>query len=78
MQIAISIKLNTWNTWFAGKEIQCGSSFLGACTHGDLLAEQGEPTLRTNQYTSFYGYIYCSLNNYLLSLQNNNCHECWY
>ena len=41
MQIAISSKLNTWNTWFAGNRIWCGLSIPWVLTDGDLLAEQG-------------------------------------
>ena len=25
----VSSELNTWNTWFAGKQLQCGSIFFG-------------------------------------------------
>ena len=31
MQMAICSKLNTWKTWFAGEEIQCGSGCLHTC-----------------------------------------------
>ena len=53
MQITVSSELNTWNTWFAGKRNAVWFQYsLGACTHGDLLAEQGGLTEQISTATS--------------------------
>ena len=85
IQIAISSELNTWNTWFAGKEYDMVRAYsinsLGACTHSDLLAEQGGLTAQITIVTSNTTWLYLSFTQqpsiywYFLSSLNNNCHK---
>ena len=61
MRIAISCKSITCNTWFAGKEMQCGPGILWVLAHMvSLLAEQGGLTEQISTVTSKATWLYLS------------------